>query len=203
MGYQIKPTQAVFDPATGFAKIAGWAEVYHYDSKTKEFTGVTYEFINEGVSVPANSCTDEPSPVENGKAIVRENNQWVYLNDYRGQTIYSKETLAESIQIEIGEISDEFTLLKPTSDFDRWNGKGWELDKQRKHQFYVEQATTKKADLIKEATDQINYFQDAIDTEIATEKEKMLYTEWKKYRALLNRIDVNQNSDITWPAKPE
>ena len=203
MVYQIKPTRAVFDPATGFAKVAGWAEVYHYDSKTKEFTGVTYEFINEGVSVPANSCTDEPSPVENGKAIVRENNQWVYLNDYRGQTIYSKETLVESIQIEIGDISDEFTLLKPNSDFDSWTGKGWKFDKQKQHQFYVEQSTIKKADLIKYATDKINYFQDAIDAGIATEKEKKLHTDWKKYRALLNRIDVNQAQSIEWPIKPE
>jgi hypothetical protein len=45
--------------------------------------------------------------------------------------------------------------------------------------------------------------QDAIDAEIATDKEKTLYAEWKKYRVLLNRIDVDAAPAITWPEKPE
>ena len=42
-----------------------------------------------------------------------------------------------------------------------------------------------------------------MDADIATDDEKILFTEWKKYRVLLNRIDVNQAPNINYPEKPE
>ncbi|OMQ26922.1 tail fiber assembly protein [Serratia oryzae] len=42
--------------------------------------------------------------------------------------------------------------------------------------------------------------QDAVDTGIATYNEKSRLIEWKKYRALLNRVDV---ANPEFPPKPE
>lgn len=39
------------------------------------------------------------------------------------------------------------------------------LDTEKQHQYYVEQATTEKAQLINEATNQISYLQNAVDAE--------------------------------------
>ncbi|HBA9999127.1 TPA: tail fiber assembly protein, partial [Escherichia coli] len=44
--------------------------------------------------------------------------------------------------------------------------------------------------------------QDAVDLEIATEKETLLLEAWKKYRVLLNRVDTSTAPDIEWPALP-
>ena len=203
MAYQLQPKKAIFDPKTGFAAVAGWTEVYHYNEVTGEFSGVSYNFICEGFSLPAHSCGDAPTQAPEGKAIVRQNNKWVYFNDYRNQKIYSTETGKESIMREIGDIPTGYTLLKPCSEFDMWNGKKWVLDTDKQHQFYVEEAIIKKDRLISDATNQIAYLQDAIDTEIATDDEKTLYLEWKKYRALLNRIDIDAAPEISWPEKPE
>ena len=203
MAYQLQPQKAIFDSETGFATVAGWTEVYHYNETTGEFAGVSHDFIYEGVSLPAHSCADAPTPAVEGKAIVRKNNKWVYFSDYRNQKIYSTETGKESIMREIGDIPTGYTLLKPGSEFDMWNGKKWVLDTDKQHQFYVEEAIIKKDRLISDATNQIAYLQDAIDTEIATDDEKTLYLEWKKYRALLNRIDIDAAPEISWPEKPE
>ena len=44
--------------------------------------------------------------------------------------------------------------------------------------------------------------QDAVDISMATDKETARLAEWKKYRVMLSRIDINNAPDIEWPEKP-
>ncbi|WP_445497427.1 tail fiber assembly protein [Photorhabdus sp. SF281] len=57
-------------------------------------------------------------------------------------------------------------------------------------------AENKKQQLIIRASEQIAPLQDAVDLGIATEVEKDALLIWKKYRVILNRIDIAQASDI-------
>lgn len=66
---------------------------------------------------------------------------------------------------------------------------------------------TEMAALIKtlrtaEANEAIAPLQDAVDLGMATIEETDLLLAWKKYRVLLNRIDVLNAPDIFWPKKP-
>jgi len=63
-------------------------------------------------------------------------------------------------------------------------------------------ATSKKSILIGEASAVIAPLQDAFDLEMATDSELEQLSAWKKYRVLLNRVDVFSAPDIDWPAKP-
>ena len=200
MKYQLQPETAILDER-GLTTTAGWAVIYNVDPKG-ELLGATYQYLPVGVGVPANSYLDAPKPVKNDKAIVRNGDRWVYPADHRGKKIYLTETGAESTVTEIGDIPNDCTLLKPSSEFDSWNGEKWVLDETKQHQHNVDVATTQKKQLLSEASTQIDYLQDAIDTEIATDDEKTLFSAWKKYRALLNRIDVDAAPEITWPEKP-
>lgn len=202
MKYQLTPSLAQFDE-NGFARTAGWAIIYNTDINTGEFVNATYEYVADGIGLPSHVCLDAPNEVENGQAIIRQGNQWIYPKDFRGQKIYSTKTGAESTVTSIGDIPDGFTLLKPSSEFDMWNGEAWELDENKQRQHYLAVAAAQKKQLLSEASTQIDYLQDAIDTEIATDDEKTLFSAWKKYRALLNRIDVNTAPNIEWPSKPE
>ncbi|WP_336844184.1 tail fiber assembly protein [Serratia nevei] len=56
--------------------------------------------------------------------------------------------------------------------------------------------------LMTEATEIITPLQDAVDINIATKQEQSRLVEWKKYRVLLNRVDVGLAPDIIWPEKP-
>ncbi|MFQ1041930.1 tail fiber assembly protein [Gilliamella sp. CG16] len=202
MNYQSQSQKAEFDPTTGFATVSGWTDVYHYSETTREFISATYDFICEGVGLPAYSCSDvPPQPIE-GKAIIRKINKWVYVNDFRNQKIYSTETGIESIMQDIGDIPDNYTRLKPESEFDVWDGKKWRLDRDKKHQYEVENATIQKKQMIEEATNQIGYLQDAVDIQMATEQEIKSLADWKKYRVLLNRINTDLAPNITFPEKP-
>ncbi|MCO6545366.1 MAG: tail fiber assembly protein [Gilliamella sp.] len=200
MKYQLQPETAILD-SNGITTTAGWAVVYHVDSNG-EYSGATHQYLPVGVGVPASSYLDAPKSVKDGKAIIRVGDKWAYPVDHRGKKIYSTKTGAESTVTEIGDIPNDYTLLKPSSEFDAWNGEKWVLDENKQHQHDVDVATAQKKQLLNEATTQIDYLQDAIDTEIATDEEKALHLVWKKYRALLNRIDVDAAPEITWPEKP-
>ncbi|RMA07996.1 tail fiber assembly protein [Providencia stuartii] len=67
----------------------------------------------------------------------------------------------------------------------------------------IAEAEQQKQALLAEANNAIAPLQDAIDLEIATEKETAALQEWKKYRVLLNRVDTSLAHDIDWPQKPE
>ena len=199
MKYELQPASAVLDK-NGLTISAGWAIIYNVDAKG-EFSQATYQYLPVGVGLPANAYLEAPKNVQDNQAIIHNGQKWIYPKDLRGTTIYSTETGAETTMEDVGDIPEGYTALKPGSEFDSWDGKKWQLDVNKQHQYEVNQASTKKNQLIAEATSQISYLQDAIDADIATDAEKSLFAALKKYRVLLNRIDVNQAPDIEWPIK--
>ena len=201
MKYQLQPESAVLDN-NGLTQSAGWAIIYNVDAKG-EFLQTTYQYLPIGVGLPANAYLEAPKSVKDNQAIIHDGQQWTYPKDLRGTKIYSIETGGETIFQEVGEIPDGFTELKPTSEFDSWDGKKWQFDKNKQHQYEVNQASTKKNQLLAEATTQISYLQDAVDSQIASEQESQLLSEWKKYRVLVNRIDIEQAPNIEWPNQPK
>ncbi|RAW88356.1 tail fiber assembly protein [Photorhabdus laumondii] len=67
-------------------------------------------------------------------------------------------------------------------------------------QQYIE---SKKQQFIVEASQQIAPLQDAVDLGIATKEEEATLLVWKKYRVMLNRIDISLAPDIEWPEQPK
>ena len=201
MKYQLQPESAVLGNS-GLTISEGWVVVYNVDAKG-EFLQATYQYLPIGVGLPANAYLEAPQNVKDNQAIIHDGQQWTYPKDLRGTKIYSTETGGETILQEVGEIPDGFTELKPTSEFDSWDGKKWQFDKNKQHQYEVNQASIKKNQLLSEAASQLSYLQDAIDSQIASEQETQLFVEWKKYRVLVNRIDIEQAPNIEWPNQPK
>ena len=200
MKYQLQPESAVLDNR-GLTISAGWAVVYNVNAKG-EFLQATYQYLPIGVGLPANAYLEAPQSVKDNQAIIHDGQQWTYPKDLRGTKIYSTETGAETTLQEVGEIPDGYTDLKPVSEFDSWDGKKWQFDKNKQHQYEVNQASIKKNQLLSEAASQLSYLQDAVDSQIASEQEAQLLAEWKKYRVLVNRIEIDQAPNIDWPNNP-
>ena len=201
MKYQLQPASAVLNK-NGLTISAGWTIAYHVDAKG-EFSQATYQYLPVGVGLPANAYLEAPKNVQDNQAIIHNGQQWTYPTDLRGTKIYSIETGAETTMQEVGEIPEGYTTLQPSSEFDIWDGEKWVLDTEKQHQNDIDEATSQKKQLLSKATEQISYLQDAVDLQIATEQETQLLAEWKKYRALLNRIDVQQAPNIDWPKQPK
>ncbi|MGL9719840.1 tail fiber assembly protein [Symbiopectobacterium sp.] len=67
----------------------------------------------------------------------------------------------------------------------------------------VAKVKREKAELMQIACIAIAPLQDAVDLDMATETEKSALLAWKKYRVLLNRLDISNASDIEWPIPPD
>ncbi|PLY08407.1 MAG: hypothetical protein C0625_02130 [Arcobacter sp.] len=107
--------------------------IYNYDKETKEFLSQT-EAIKDPLEkdkylIPANATTVKPLKEKDGFGICfnEDQNSWEYIEDNRGQKVYSAETKAEETVNYLSEIKDGFTLLVP-GEFDKWNGSAWEAD---------------------------------------------------------------------------
>ncbi|CDH07631.1 putative e14 prophage; tail fiber assembly (fragment) [Xenorhabdus bovienii str. oregonense] len=66
-----------------------------------------------------------------------------------------------------------------------------------------QRAESKKRQLLGEAREKIDIWQDAVDLDIATDAEKSSLAEWRRYRVLLNRVDCSTAPDIQWPEQPK
>lgn len=71
------------------------------------------------------------------------------------------------------------------------------------HEDLVAMAELKRNVLLSEATVKIAPLQDAVDIGVAINDEISMLREWKKYRVLLNRVDINIVSNIEWPEQPK
>jgi len=180
----------------------GIVRVYNWNLETKEYTGFNEEYLTQGIGLPAFSCIGEPPVVKAGFAICRLDGQWQYVKDLRGQKAYDKQTAAEVEINELGELADELTLIKPENEFNYWDGQGWKTDEEKQNSAIINNNKLLKDSLLSHSANKISVLQDAVDLDMATDNEVTSLKEWKKYRVLLNRIDVN-NTDVVWPSMPD
>ncbi len=189
--------------ADGFATSEGWITVYNCDSQTREYVGATKEFLMIGVGLPANSYIDVPTiPDSEDKAVVRGEQGWVTIPDYRDKIAYDT-TSGMAVRIaSLGELPENLTFVEPKSQFDKWIGGKWVIDADSQHAFLANQREEEQRQLTVEASAAIAPLQDAVDTDIATDEEKTRLLEWKKYRALVGRVNASDLDD-EFPTKPE
>jgi len=186
----------------GHAVSEGVARVYYYDSLTGEYLGASNETIPEGVSIPGSSTLIAPGETTVGRVWVFASGAWTLNEDHRGQTYYSTKDQHTIVIAEIGPPPSCYVALAPSSPFDVWNGSTWVIDKDAKQQAAVVSANREKTQRLQRATETINPLQDAVDLDMATDKEKAQLTAWRKYRVLLTRIDTSPAPDINWPQAP-
>lgn len=188
----------------GFASESGWATVHTVDPVTNECLSMQDAWVSIGTSLPAGAYLDAPMPPEQGKAVVRQGEVWVLVDDYRGETAYDKQTGTETVIAEIGEMPATLTMLAPQSQFDVWDepAGAWVKDVAAEQQSLTAQAKQQKTALLAEATSMFAPLQDAVDMGMATPEEEAALLDWKRYRVELSRVDVAKRP-VTWPVSPE
>lgn len=67
---------------------------------------------------------------------------------------------------------------------------------------HQEQARAEQRTRIASATNMIAPLQDAVDLDMVSDAEKARLESWKKYRVMLNRLDITTAPDIDWPSAP-
>lgn len=177
--------------------------IYNLRADTREFIGEGDAYIPAGTGLPAD-CTDiAPPDITPGMAAVFNGKKWSLYEDHRNDVVYSKENGQQIFITGLGELPSDVTDIAPEGDFMRWDGNQWIKDSDAERAAAVSHAIDEKKRRQKEATEIISTLQDAVDLDMATEKEIALLSEWKSYRVLLNRIDTSLAPEIEWPEVPD
>lgn len=87
--------------------------VYNYSSLTGEYVGNENEYLIVGLGIPGNSTIIAPPPEEEGKAITWNGIEWIYIEDHRGETVYTASG-NEIIIKELGPYPEGSTTTKPS-----------------------------------------------------------------------------------------
>ncbi len=169
----------------------------YYDSLGNEnIVSSPYFEIPEGFTFLA------PPEPKSGFATQWNGDEWVYIEDNRGLTVYDKKNRGSSVIDYIGPIKEGYTRSAPGSNFDEWDGSKWVVnaDELKKHQ--VSTASNQKKLLIVEADSEIAALQNAVKYGMAIEGEVESLEAWEVYRIELMRIIPENAPDLTWPVKP-
>lgn len=188
----------------GYALTSGYTTVYTTAYGSREFAGAHEAYVSAHTGVAAQAYLDMPPKQKNGFAICRtiDESKWEYVEDHRGEVRYSTITKQKIVIDKLGEYPKNLTNLEP-SLFDIWDGTKWIVDEKAKSDAMIKSATEKKSELKSIADSEISWRQDAVDMDVATEKEIADLIEWKKYRIMIMRIDISKAPDIDWGTSPK
>ncbi|NHB90460.1 tail fiber assembly protein, partial [Photorhabdus tasmaniensis] len=147
----------------GLATQAGWIKVYHTNQMTREFTTADIEYVMLGVSLSAGAYSDAPElPKSHNEAVCRSEDKlcWEIVPDYRGKIAYDTQTRQKREITELGELPDTLTFKQPDTDYDKWNGKEWVVDKDLLKSHQIDEAKQQQAALLQQANDTLSLLQD-------------------------------------------
>ncbi|MCE9939975.1 tail fiber assembly protein [Serratia liquefaciens] len=176
--------------------------VYNYSADTGEFIGEGDAFIPAGTGLPA-YCTDITPPTRTpGFASVFGGVHWSVMEDHRNINAYNIINQNEISIYELGAVPDGFTLLKPDSKFDEWNGNAWLKNGKKEYEFHVSESERRLKSLLVDASLKTNHLQTKLFMGVITEEEKLTLSKWVDYVDALNALDLTTSPDISWPVLP-
>ena len=190
----------------GFATESGWSYVHCINQSTGELLCSDHVWVVVGTGLPAGAFLNPPPEPEDGKAIVRQGDGWVLVDDFRGKTAYNKQTKIPELISALGFPSYELTFSPPSSPFDVWSevDECWIKDSQAEQDLLTQQAIYQRSSRLGEASNEIAALLDALDPDVISgpyDAVQAKLLEWKQYRAALAVIDCSAHP-VQWPAKP-
>lgn len=177
--------------------------LFSYSEQTHELLSACEYFIRAGSGLPANTTEIKPKKPKTGYIQIfnTENNNWEYIADNRGQTIYNINDKSQSAMVNLGAIPADYTLLEPF-EFSVWDGEKWVLDIDAKNTHTIQQNTALREQLINIANEQIIILERAIKYNRATESDKNLLEALELFTVDVSQLDLS-DPGLTFPDIPK
>lgn len=196
--------QPVIWGADGWADSSGFTLAYIADPETSEYLGTNNVWVSEGTSLPAGAYLDAPPAKESGQTIIRQADGWQLVTDLRGVVVYDKSTGHPVTVNAIGELQEQYTLLEPSSPYDKWSGEEWVKDESAEQQAKLEASQAEQLMRINEANQQIAILMPAIDGGYAKQEHIQLLADWQRYRYDVALVSEQPDwlEKPQWPERP-
>lgn len=189
----------------GLAISGGDVRVFYFYDDTKEYAGWSDEYINIGVSMPANSTLIDPGDKVDGKASVFTGSKWKTVPDHRGEMFYSTQTGEAVEATELGDPPKDATTIKPSGPYDVWDGKSWVTDHDALHAAEVLALESERKFRLNDANEYMNSRQWPGKAALGRLKgdDIIQYNQWLDYLDALEALQIESHDEITWPVEPE
>ena len=189
----------------GWAETSGFTQAYIATPETSEYLGPNDVWVSEGTGLPAGAYPDAPPASAEGKAIVRQATGWQLVTDLRGVVVYDKSTGQPVTVNAIGELLEQYTLLEPSSPYDKWADDGWVKDESAEQQAKLEAAKTEQSARIANANQQIAIIKPAVDGGYAKPEHTQLLADWQRCRYELTLVPEQPGwpESPQWPTEPD
>jgi hypothetical protein len=188
---------------SGLANEAGTLTIYNYDAQSGELINTVEEYVPQGVGLPANATIIAPPSVKKNHVAVYREGGWQVIADHRGKTVYSITDGTEILISELGDYPANTTPLAPATTWAQWDGDKWVIDTDAQRAADVKSAAGKKSALINEASSVTQAWQTQLLLGIITDADKAALTSWMKYIQAVQAVNINDESEIIWPQKPQ
>ncbi|HAT1569895.1 TPA: tail fiber assembly protein, partial [Kluyvera cryocrescens] len=100
-------------------------------------------------------------------------------------------------------LDDAYTLLKPSTLYDKWDGTKWVTDTDAQHTADVAAAERTKQNLLAAARSTISIWQTELQLGSISEEDKSQLIAWLAYIKAVQAIDTSTAPEINWPVPPE
>ncbi|MFU0850631.1 tail fiber assembly protein [Kluyvera cryocrescens] len=179
------------------------ATISGFDFVTGEHLSTYDVRILAGTGIPGYSTLTLAPVADDGYAVCWDGSAWAQVEDLRGKTAYKKIDRSTETVRTLGPLDDAYTLLPPSTPYDKWDGSEWVTDADAQHAADVVAAELKKTQLLAEAAEEISWRKYAVDKGIATAEEVAELDAWEMYRVRLMRVVTSNAPDIEWPTPPD
>ncbi|HHR5659013.1 TPA: tail fiber assembly protein [Klebsiella pneumoniae] len=190
---------------SGITTVAGYKKIYNYRAETGELAGASDEYLPVGVGIPA--CSTLLAPPSYGKGEIAifdlDMGRWTVQEDHRGEIIYSIKTGEPTEINEIGPIPNDYTLSKPNSAADEWDGEKWVINADKARELALQEAENTKKELLSVANAECNELMIDFNLGLLTDDQTEELKAWRIYIRDLKQLDIGSAPDITWPVAPK
>ncbi|WP_411705655.1 tail fiber assembly protein [Edaphovirga cremea] len=168
--------------------------------------GNIFVVINMIDALPADAITIPPPGANDGCVVFFDGERWAQIEDKTGARYFTADGVENVVPNGWFVLPENCTFLPPGTPFDRWNGTEWITDvaaqETAEQQTLTDAAAQRKQSELTRANEKISQLQDAIELSMQASGDEELLLAWKKYRLLLNRIDIQHPESIIWPERP-
>lgn len=198
--YDFDVPTPTFDKS-GIARSSGYIKVYGVDPSTREYIGARYDYVVATTGIAAGCYLDSPKQPPIGFALRRneDGTEWEFVPDNRGKVSYNKSDRSQKIIDYIGDVESDYTLVPPKTPYDEWVDGCWQTNLVKQQEFYVQEATQKRLNLMDIAEKHINHIKSAMAANDATPEEEESLPAWEAYNRALSRLDLSNAPNIEWP----
>ncbi len=190
---------------SGITTVAGYKRIFNYRAETGEFTSSNDEYLPVGVGIPACSTLLPAPSCNEGKVAIFdvEKERWTIQEDHRGEIVFCIETGEPKEINEVGPIPNGYTVSKPNSAADEWDGGKWVVNEAKAKELAVQKAENKKKELLTVANAECNELMIDYNLGLLTDEQVEELKAWRLYIRELKAVDTGTAPDVVWPEAPK